>query len=199
MDGSSIIMTKQELKKVYLQKRQALSEAEYAHLNFRLYQHFFSTVDLTFATVLHTFLPILSKKEVDTWLIIDRIRTEYPHIRISIPKVNGKTGELENFYFEGLHQLATNEWGIQEPKQGIPTESQKIDMVLVPLLAFDQSGHRVGYGKGYYDKLLKTCKPTCKKIGLSLFTAEEKIADTNSSDIALNQCITPTQIFNFKD
>ncbi len=192
-------MTKQELRQLYLQKRLALSEAQYAQLNFQLYQHFFSTIDLSFAKVLHSFLPILSKKEVDTWLIIDRIRREYPHIRISIPKVNGKTGELENFYFEGLHQLATNEWGIQEPKQGIPTESEKIDLVLVPLLAFDQSGHRVGYGKGYYDKFLIKCRLNCKKIGLSLFTAEDKIADTNNSDIALNQCITPTQIFNFKD
>ena len=192
-------MTKQELRILYLQKRQALSEAEYAQLNFHLYQNFFSTIDLSFAKVLHTFLPILSKKEVDTWLIIDRIRREYPHIRISIPKVNGKTGELENFYFEGLHQLATNEWGIQEPKQGIPTELEKIDLVLVPLLAFDQSGHRVGYGKGYYDKFLIKCRLDCKKIGLSLFTAEDEIADTNNSDIALDQCITPTQILNFKD
>ena len=192
-------MTKQELRQHYLQKRQALSEAQYAQLNFQLYQNFFSAIDLSFVKVLHTFLSILSKKEVDTWLIIDRIRREYPHIRISIPKVNGKTGELENFYFEGLHQLATNEWGIQEPKQGTPTESEKIDLVLVPLLAFDQFGHRVGYGKGYYDKFLIKCRSDCKKIGLSLFTVEDKIADTNNSDIALDQCITPTQIINFKD
>jgi 5-formyltetrahydrofolate cyclo-ligase len=191
-------MTKQELRQFYLQKRKALSEAEYAQLNFQLYQNFFSNIDLSFAKVLHTFLPILSKKEVDTWLIIDRIRREYPNIRISIPKVNSKTGELENFYFEGLHQLATNDWGIQEPKQGIPTESEKIDLVLVPLLAFDQSGHRVGYGKGYYDKFLFACKPYCKKIGLSLFTTEEKIDDINNSDIALDKCITPTSIVDFK-
>lgn len=190
-------MTKQELRKLYLQKRQALSEAEYAQLNFQLYQNFFATIDLSFAKVLHTFLPITSKREVDTWLIIDRIRREYPHIRISIPKVNGKTGELENFYFEGLHQLVTNEWGIQEPKQGIPAEPEKIDLVLVPLLAFDQSGHRVGYGKGYYDKFLITCKMDCKKIGVSLFEAEDKIENTNASDVRLNHCITPTKVISF--
>lgn len=190
-------MTKQELRKNYLQKRQSLSEAAYGQLNFQLYQNFFSSVDLSFIHILHTFLPITSKKEVDTWLIIDRIRREFPHIRISIPRVNATKGELEHFYFEGLHQLMTNEWGIQEPKQGIPTEPEKIDLVLVPLLAFDKLGHRVGYGKGYYDKFLKTCKPACQKIGLSLFEAEKKIEGTNHQDVPLTKCITPTGVIQF--
>lgn len=190
-------MTKQELRKLYFQKRQALSEAEYTQLNFQLYQNFFAGVDLSFIKVLHVFLPISSKKEPDTWLIIDRIKREYPHIRFSIPRVNNEAGALENFYFEGLHQLTTNAWGISEPKQGIPTEPEKIDMVLVPLLAFDRYGHRVGYGKGYYDKFLKTCRSNCKKIGVSLFTIEEKIEDVTASDVMLDECITPLGAFQF--
>ena len=190
-------MTKQELRQLYLQKRMMLSEAEYGQLIFRLYQNFFSNLDLSFIKILHTFLPITSKKEVDTWLIIDRIKREFPHIRISIPKVNSKTGVFDSFYFEGLHQLVTNSWGIQEPKQGIPTEPEKIDLVLIPLLAYDRKGHRVGYGKGYYDKFLATCRPDCKKIGLSLFEAEEKIKDVSDFDIRLDHCITPSGEVNF--
>ena len=189
---------KQELRKLYLTKRNALSEAAYGQLNFQLYQNFFATVDLSFVHVLHTFLPVTSKKEVDTWLIIDRIRREFPNVRISIPKVNSQTGVFDSFYFEGLHQLATNEWGIQEPKQGIPTEPEKVDLVLIPLLAHDKNGHRVGYGKGFYDKFLSTCRPDCKKIGLSLFEAEEKIKDVNDFDITMDQCITPTGVVYFK-
>ena len=190
-------MTKKELRKLYLQKRAALSEAEYGQRNFQLYQNFFSNIDLSFVHVLHTFLPITSKKEVDTWLIIDRIRREFPNVRISIPKVNSQTGVFDSFYFEGLHQLATNEWGIQEPKQGIPTEPEKVDIVLIPLLAYDATGHRVGYGKGFYDKFLAACRPDCKKIGLSLFEAGEKINDVNDLDIKLDQCITPQTVISF--
>lgn len=190
-------MTKQELRKIYTHKRAALSEAEYGHLNFQLYQNFFSTVDLSFIKVLHTFLPIIRKKEVDTWLILDRIRREFPNVRISIPKVNGETGVFDSFYFEGLHQLAMNEWGIQEPKQGIPTEPDKIDIVLIPLLAYDKHGNRVGYGKGFYDKFLATCRPDCQKIGLSLFGAEEKISDFNKNDVKLDSCITPSDVIRF--
>lgn len=192
------IMTKQELRKIYLQKRKALSEAEYSQLNFQLYQNFFSHIDVSFIRVLHTFLPIASKKEVDTWLIIDRIRREFPQVRISIPRVNSQTGVFDSFYFEGLHQLATNELGIQEPKQGIPTEPEKVDVVLIPLLAYDATGHRVGYGKGFYDKFLSTCRPDCKKIGLSLFEAEEKIADVHTLDVTLNLCVTPQGVISFR-
>ena len=190
-------MTKQELRKTYQQKRKALSEAEYGQLNFQLYQNFFATVDLSFLNVLHTFLPTTAKKEVDTWLVIDRIRREFPYIRIAIPKVNLQTGVFESVYFEGLHQLVVNEWGIPEPKQGIPAEPAKVDMVLIPLLAYDATGHRVGYGKGFYDKFLATCRPDCKKIGLSLFDGEEKISDFNQTDITMDRCITPTRVIDF--
>lgn len=191
-------MTKKELRKIYLHKRAALSEAEYGQLNFQLYQNFFSHVDLSFMRVLHTFLPIPSKREVDTWLIIDRIKREFPHVRISIPKVNAQTGVFDSFYFEGLHQLATNEWGIQEPRQGIPTEPEKIDVVLIPLLAYDATGHRVGYGKGFYDKFLATCRPNCKKVGLSLFEAEGRIKDASDLDVRMDQCVTPHNAINFR-
>ena len=104
---------------------------------------------------------------------------------------------MENFYFEGLHQLVTSAWGIQEPKQGIPTEIEKIDLVLVPLLAFDKAGHRVGYGKGFYDRFLKGCRPDCLKAGLSFFEAEEILTDADELDVPLDLCVTPAGIIHF--
>ena len=86
---------------------------------------------------------------------------------------------------------------IPEPKQGIPTPTDKIALVIVPLLAFDKSGARVGYGKGFYDKFLKGCRPDCKKIGLSFFEPIEQISDTNEFDINLTHCITPNKLYQF--
>jgi 5-formyltetrahydrofolate cyclo-ligase len=65
------------------------------------------------------------------------------------------------------------------------------------LLAFDLQGQRVGYGKGYYDKFLKTCRPDCAKIGLSLFDPEKEITSTTTLDVPLNLCITPARVFKF--
>jgi 5-formyltetrahydrofolate cyclo-ligase len=62
----------------------------------------------------------------------------------------------------------------------------------------DSTGHRIGYGKGYYDRFLRTCRPECKKIGLSFFEVmEETIADAGEHDIPLDACITPTQLVQF--
>lgn len=189
-------MTKSEIRNTYLEKRASLSEPEYLLSCQKIAQQFFLSFDLSFVKVIHTFLPMVHKHEPDTWLIIERLRREFPHIRLSIPKINLKTDALENFYFEGLHQLSENSWGIKQPKQGIPTESERVDMVLVPLLAFDKRGHRVGYGKGYYDRFLSTCRTDCVKIGLSLFPSCEQIP-SEPQDIALDWCITPEAVLEF--
>ncbi|MFD1000158.1 5-formyltetrahydrofolate cyclo-ligase [Ohtaekwangia kribbensis] len=191
-------MTKAELRKIYLAKRKSISEAEYLQLNHQLCENFFALVDLSFIRVLHTFIPIEKNREPNTWLIIDRIRREFPHIRLSIPKINTETGGLENFFLEGMHQLTLNTWGILEPKQGIPTEPEKIDMVLVPMLTFDMNGQRVGYGKGFYDRFLATCRPTVKSVGLSLYEPVEIIQDIEDHDVPLTYCVTPTQAFSFQ-
>lgn len=190
-------MTKAELRKIYLQRRKSLSEAEYQLFNYKNCEQFFSHIDLSFIKILHCFLPITKNAEPDTWLIIDRIRREFPNIRLSIPRINEQANALENFFFEGLHQLKENSWGIKEPKQGIPTEAKKIDLVLVPLLAYDVHGHRVGYGKGYYDQFLSQCKPDCQKIGISFYPPTEEIADSSNRDIKLNACLTPDNFYTF--
>jgi 5-formyltetrahydrofolate cyclo-ligase len=188
-------MTKQEVRKIYLQKRLDLSEGEYQQLNLQLYNQFFTQLDLSFIKCIHIFLSIESKREPDTWPIIERIRREFPHIRISIPKIAGD--ELENIYFEGLHQLKKNKWGILEPEQGLPTPAEEIDLVIVPLLAFDEKGNRVGYGKGFYDKFLSKCRKDCQRVGVSFFEFIEKIEDVSNFDYSLTCCLTPIEFFQF--
>ena len=73
---------------------------------------------------------------------------------------------------------------------------KKIDVVFVPLLAFDLEGNRVGYGKGYYDRFLKNCTSECIKIGVSFFPPEKKI-NNDTLDVNLNYCVTPDKIYSF--
>lgn len=190
-------MTKEELRKIYLQKRLSLSKAEYTQLSFQLYQNFFASIDLSSIKILHTFLPLEKNREPDTWLIINRIRREFLHIRISIPRVNDQKEQLESIFFEDLHQLQKNKWGIPEPKQGLPTDPEKIDMVLVPMLIFDKQGNRIGYGKGFYDKFLRTCRKDCKRVGISLFEPIERIDDLNDLDVPVQYCVTPSTYYSY--
>ncbi|NOT75567.1 MAG: 5-formyltetrahydrofolate cyclo-ligase [Cyclobacteriaceae bacterium] len=189
-------MNKRELRIEYTARRKNLSTALCSQYNLQIYNHFFSNIDLSFIKVLHTYLPIEKNHEPDTWQILDRIKREFPQIRISVPRTAADE-TLENIYFEGLHQLKPNAWGISEPAQGVPTPADKIDLVLIPLLTFDKLGHRVGYGKGYYDRFLKDCGKNCQKIGLSFFEAVDRIDDVNEFDIRMNACITPSGFIVF--
>jgi 5-formyltetrahydrofolate cyclo-ligase len=70
-------------------------------------------------------------------------------------------------------------------------------MVIVPMLAFDRQGNRVGYGKGYYDSFLKQCRPDCIKVGVCYFEPIAQIDDAGDFDVPLNFCITPQQVYVF--
>ena len=188
-------MNKKELRKEYFRRRMALSEAEFNELNDALCNTFFSNVPMNEIGVIHTFLPIEKNREVDTWCIIDRLQKEHPHVRIAVPRIDNQNAALEHYFFEDREQLKTNTWGIPEPVKGVPAAIESIDAVLVPLLAFDKQGHRLGYGRGFYDRFLSGCKPGCKKIGLSFFEVEERIDDISEKDIPLDIIVTPKSVY----
>lgn len=188
-------MTKQEIRKKYIGLREALSNTEIDKSSQEIANCFFSNVDFTSIKVIHTFLPILPKKEVNTWLIIGQLKKLHPHIKISIPKVEGE--QLVNFYFEDRNQLIENQWKILEPASGERTPSKEIDLVIVPLLAFDKNGNRVGYGKGFYDKFLADCRHDCKKIGLSFFDPTDELIPVDVFDKRLDLVVTPTEVYHF--
>lgn len=189
-------MTKAELRKAYLTKRNLLSQGECIAFSHRLCENFFAHIELGLIRVVHLYMPIEKNNEPDTRLIIDRVRREFPHIQLLIPRIT-KSGELENFVFEGFHQLQTNTWGIPEPQNGELVGASKIDLVIVPLLASDLNGNRVGYGKGFYDKFLSKCKPSCVRVGLSFFKPVERIDDLNAYDIPLTHLIIPEEVMSF--
>jgi 5-formyltetrahydrofolate cyclo-ligase len=94
-------------------------------------------------------------------------------------------------------KIKKNSYNVPEPIDGLEVPDVKIDVVFVPLLAFDKQGNRVGYGKGFYDNFLNKCKPETIKIGLSFFSPEEKIEDISANDMKLDFCVTPDEIFSF--
>jgi 5-formyltetrahydrofolate cyclo-ligase len=190
-------MTKQELRIKYFVKRKKLTQSEVEVHSKLICENFFSSTDLSSVSVIHTFLPIRKNNEPDSWLIINRLKKEFPQIKISVPKVHSSTGELCHYYLEPSSSLLENPWGIPEIHEGNSTHLEDIDIVLIPLLAFDFAGHRVGYGKGFYDKFLAGCKGATLRIGLSLFDGVERIDDIDTYDQPLHFCITPKETHAF--
>jgi 5-formyltetrahydrofolate cyclo-ligase len=116
---------------------------------------------------------------------------------IVVSKSDFHSLEMVHYLLTDNTKFKKNEYNIPEPIDGIEVPVSKIDVVFVPLLAFDVKGNRVGYGKGFYDKFLSKCNPETIKIGLSFFEAEDKIVDITSNDKTLNYCITPEKVYTF--
>lgn len=187
-------MKKDELRKIFLAKRKALSTKEIELNTQKISEQFFNHVQLAGIKNIHLYLPIENKQEPNTWLLVERIQKERPQIRITIPRIQGE--EMDSVLFEDRTQLSQNQWGILEPTRGGVIEPDEIDLIVVPLLAFDLNGHRIGYGKGYYDKYLKKCKPGSLKVGLSHFGPTDPI-EVGPYDVALSMCVTPTKTYTF--
>ncbi len=187
-------MTKNELRQIYLNRQKVLSSGERAEKSQRVALRFFEGIDLSKTKVLHCFIPIEKFNEVDTLPILRALGSASPEVRIAAPRLNFESGEMECAAYDADTELVENAWGIWEPA-GETIESAMVDMVLVPGLAFDRTGHRVGYGKGFYDRFLKRCRADCVKIGLSLFELVADIADIHEGDMTLDLCITPEGIF----
>ncbi len=175
----------------------ALSDSQRAALNLQLYHRFFAQPFLHTVKVLHVYFPLEEKGEPDTWQLIDRLRREHGHIRLVVPKVTAGD-HLEHYFFEGLHQLQKNKWNLWEPAQGLPASPGQIDCVLVPLLAYDERGHRVGYGKGFYDRFLAQCRPDCIKMGFSFFGPCAAMEDVEATDVRLDYVLNPQQVVVFR-
>jgi 5-formyltetrahydrofolate cyclo-ligase len=193
-------MLKAALRQEFLQKRKLADDLWLTEKNALIAENLQKYLGDNAFQTLHTFLPQLNSREVHTFYIIELLRVAFPAIRIVAPYVIPGTREMEHFLLTSDTHLVVNQWRIPEPD---PLTAEKIsleaiDIVLVPLLAFDRKGYRVGYGGGYYDRFLTLVRPDTVKIGLSLFEPVAEISDIDEYDIPLDICITPDRFYHFQ-
>lgn len=187
-------MTKSELRKKYKALRDTLSINQVDDLSLSIANRLLK-LPIWEYTFYHLFLAIEEQKEVNTDYILNILSGKDKHIVIS--KSDFKTDLMTHFLLTDNTIIKKNSYHIPEPVDGIEIASDKIEIVFVPLLAFDKQGHRVGYGKGFYDRFLSECQPETIKIGLSFFEAENKIDDVFKNDVKLDYCVTPSELYQF--
>jgi 5-formyltetrahydrofolate cyclo-ligase len=187
-------MLKKTLRTKYKALRSQLSEIEIEEKSLAIANEILK-LPIWEKTYFHIFLPITEHKEVDTEYILHLLSGKDKEIVIS--KSDFETSNMAHFLLTDNTRIKKNEYNIPEPVDGLEVPATKIDVVFVPLLAFDKKGHRVGYGKGFYDKFLSECKPETIKIGLSFFEPEELISDVFEGDVTLNYCVCPSEVYAF--
>jgi len=189
-------LSKQQARQYYKARRLALSEAAIAQYSQEIKAVFFKEINLEGLHTLHLFLPIVAQKEINTWLILQGL-WQYEGLQVLSPRNKSQGLAMEHCLTLPSSTYRRNAWGIPEVAENELLSPKQIDMVLVPLLIFDLQGHRVGYGKGFYDYFLKECRPDVQKIGLSIFEPIEALSDVAPHDIALDACITPQRMYRF--
>ena len=187
-------MIKKELRIKYKALRNAMSFDEIEEQSLAIANQLLK-LDIWNKTYFHLFLSIEEHKEIQTEYILQILAGKDKEVVVS--KSNFDDCSMTQYLLTDNTRLKKNEYGIPEPVDGIEVPDTKIDVVFVPLLAFDTKGHRTGYGKGFYDRFLANCKKDVIKIGLSFFEAEESIDDTHPNDMVLDYCVTPKEIYRF--
>lgn len=189
-------LNKELIRKNILEQRQMLSEEHKCALLQSVIDQL-NLFDFSKIKVVHIYLPIKKKNELDTFPVIRFLKLISPNITIVIPKSNFKTFEMQNIICDNNTILSENNYGIMEPVSGIEVPYNEIDMVICPLLTFDKNGYRVGYGKGFYDRFLSKCRPDVIKIGLSYFEPIDEIEDIDTHDVKLSYAISPSKLWKF--
>jgi 5-formyltetrahydrofolate cyclo-ligase len=191
-------MNKKELRLKYKELRNQLSASEIEEMSLQIANQVLK-LDIWNYSFYHLFLTIENQKEVNAEYLLQVLAGKDKNIVIS--KSDFDTNEMEHFLLNDSLKIKENKYGIPEPINtdfsGIEINPKKINVVFVPLLAFDKMGNRVGYGKGFYDKFLSNCQPNTIKIGLSFFEPEIQIKDVFTTDIQLDFCVTPNKIYKF--
>ncbi len=187
-------MTKKELRIKYKQLRRDISDEDLENKSLEIANNILA-LDIWDRNYFHIFLPIEEQKEVNTEYILHLLSGKDKNTILS--KSDFETLNMTHFLLTDNTKIRKNGYGIPEPVDGIEIPVTKIEVVFVPLLAFDETGNRVGYGKGFYDKFLAKCQPETIKIGLSFFEAVDPWEDVFESDITLDYCVTPEKIYYF--
>ncbi len=190
-------MLKQELRKIYKQKRLGLSATERLMLDDLLLIQLQRLAFDNNVGVVMSFWPFEKHGEMNTHLYTRYMEHAIPGLQVAFPVIDFALNEMHAVLVNDDTDFAENKYGIAEPEDGEEVSPEDIDVVLVPLLAFDKEGFRVGYGKGYYDRFLKKCREDVITIGFSYFEPVDKIEDSNQFDVPLNYCITPHKLYEF--
>lgn len=141
-------MDKRELRRQIREQKRAMTPEEIESASQKLKEIFLETEQYRVAKTVYGYLPY--NQEVRTVPILEQALADGK--QVAVPKVYGD--EMRFIYLNDLTRVAVSDFGIPEPVEDGPVADDPTALVLMPGLAFDKEGHRIGYGGGFYDKFL---------------------------------------------
>ena len=177
---------KQGLRQAFLERRASLEPAAREKASAAINNRLLESAEYERAATIAAYMPLA--EEVDVRPLIDRAMDAGK--KIMVPRVNHQETGLDYCYLGSVDDLEEGPYGILEPA-GPPDSTADLDLIVVPALAFDMHGHRLGYGAGYYDRFLKTVEATL--IGVSFDAQMIDILPVAEHDVAVDKIVTETR------
>jgi 5-formyltetrahydrofolate cyclo-ligase len=119
--------------------------------------------------------------------------------RLALPAIAARGKPLIMRAYAFGDELARGQWGIREPKADAPEVAP--DILIVPLAAFDRSGHRIGYGAGYYDMTINALRAKKRVIAMGIAFAAQEITSVPATerDARLDFVLTEREVIDFRE
>ena len=182
---------KNKFKEVVLEKRNLLTKKEILEKSKKIEEYLFSIEQYKNSKIVMFYVSFIN--EVYTH---EMIRNALKNKTVVIPKVVHK--EIEpSIIIDFDNLISSGKFGILEPIEIMKVAYKNIDVVLVPGIAFDQYGHRIGYGLGYYDKFLRKV-PKATKIGLAFDLQVMDKIPKELHDVPVDFIITEERVLECK-
>jgi 5-formyltetrahydrofolate cyclo-ligase len=159
---SSVKEQKQSLREKILKDRGLISESVWEKHSKQITESLLAEKFYNQASIAHTYLSMNDRREVSTDLLLERLLSSDK--RVVVPITNFDTNTLSHAEIHSTSDLKKNKWGVREPVGSGKFDVGELDLVIVPMVAADRNGNRLGYGKGFYDQFLS--KINAKKVGL---------------------------------
>jgi len=140
------------------------------------------------------FMPL--KTEIDPLPLMKRLRER--GARLALPVIAGRGKPLLMCEWKEGATLVSGQWGIREPLPDAPEVEP--DILLVPLLAFDRAGHRIGYGAGYYDRTISRLREQklVTAVGIAFAVQEVPQVPATAHDARLDLMLTEREVIDFR-
>ena len=172
-------MDKQTLRRIIREQKRAMTPEQIIAASEKLGELFIASPLYQQAKTIYGYLPY--NQEVRTVPMLERALRDGK--RVAVPKVYGD--EMKFIYMDDLTAVETGYAGIPEPIDDEPVADDPTALVLMPGLAFDQEGHRIGYGGGFYDKFL-SAEPTHPTLALCYEFQMQEHLETEEFDIPVD-------------
>lgn len=176
-------MSKQELRQLIRQRKRHFSQQELEEMSLAVITQLMEHPLLNTAQTLLLYYSL--PDEVNTHQLVETLYQQGK--TILLPVVTGDS-QMELRIYRGVDSMHCGAYGIAEPTGERYLAYKDISLAIIPGMAFDADGHRLGRGKGYYDRFL-TQLPDCYKIGICFAFQQVAHVPTQPTDIAIDEVI----------